>query len=113
MTSASASSTSVRTATSVSVSRLSQYTGLLMPLAQVKGSSGLKNTARIFSRSRAILSLISRISISVRFSFFLFRFRSAGSGGPVHSASSVNSRTQRSQASTGSAAAVMGRPTTM
>ena len=38
----------------VRVSLLSQYTGLLIPLAHVKGSSGLKNTAPIDNKSFAI-----------------------------------------------------------
>ena len=54
MVSARAFSTRLRTAGAVRVRRLSQYTGLLMPLAQVKGSSGRKKTALMLSRSLAI-----------------------------------------------------------
>ena len=59
--SAMACSTRSRTWGAVRMSRLSQYTGLWMPLAQVKGSSGRKNTARMDKRSRAILCSVVMI----------------------------------------------------
>ncbi len=61
--SASPLSTSSRTAGADSVSRLSQYIGLLIPLAHVNGCSGRRNTAPIDSRSFAISLSISTLCL--------------------------------------------------
>ncbi len=62
-----ASSTSVRTSGYDKVKRLSQYIGLLMPLAHTNGFAGRKNTAFI-ERSAAAISL----SVAVEVTWFIF-----------------------------------------